>query len=135
MAQGAEYGGVHGADYGGVSKLEAHVADSRDKIPSDQISSYEGGASSASNGMSRRRLFQTLIGSAAAVGVGLAVGQSEPADAQSKTPKKVAKYQDHPKGSDECSKCRFFIAPNSCQLVAGKISPHGWCSFFAAKSA
>jgi hypothetical protein len=111
------------------------MSESRDKISSDQISSFEEVAASASQGMSRRRLFQTLVGSAAALSAGLTLVQSEPADAQSKTPKKVAKYQDHPNKGEECSKCRFFIAPHSCQLVAGKISPHGWCSFFAKKSA
>ncbi len=86
-------------------------------------------------GLSRRRLFQTLIGSAAVVGAGLALVGIQSADAQSKTPKKVAKYQDHPNGGKECSKCRFFLPPQSCQLVAGNISPNGWCSFFAPKPA
>ena len=86
-------------------------------------------------GLSRRRLFLTLIGSAALVGASLPLTGPERADAQSKTPKKVAKYQDHPKSGQQCSKCRFFLAPKSCQLVAGDISPNGWCSFYAAKAA
>jgi len=106
------------------------------KIPPDRTDEPSGReAIPAQAGLSRRRVFRTLIGSAAAVGAGLALVGTQSADAQSKTPKKVAKYQDHPNKGQECSKCRFFVAPNSCQLVSGKISPHGWCSFYAAKSA
>jgi hypothetical protein len=108
------------------------MSDSRDKIPSDKTSRYEDVAAPAASGMSRRRLFQTLVGSAAALGTGLALALPEPADA--KTPKKLARYQDHPKGSQHCSECRFFVKPASCKLVAGKISPNGWCSFFAKKA-
>lgn len=87
------------------------------------------------DGLSRRRLFLTLIGSAALIGASLPLTGAGPAEAQSKTPKKVAKYQDHPNKGQQCSKCRFFQPPKSCQLVAGDISPNGWCSFFAAKPA
>lgn len=86
-------------------------------------------------GLSRRHVFRALLGSAAAVSAALALTGTERANAQSKTPKKVAKYQDHPKKGQQCSKCRFFLAPKSCQLVAGDISPNGWCSFYAAKAA
>ena len=109
------------------------MSESRDKTPADKKSSYEAVATPAANGMSRRRLFQTLVGSAAALGVGFAVALPERADA--KTPKKIAKYQDHPKGSQQCAECNFFVAPNSCKIVAGKISPKGWCQFFAKKAA
>lgn len=109
------------------------MSESRDKTPADKKSSYEAVATPAANGMSRRRLFQTLVGSAAALGVGFAVALPERADA--KTPKKIAKYQDHPKSSRQCSECNFFVAPNSCKIVAGKISPKGWCQFFAKKAA
>ncbi len=42
-------------------------------------------------------------------------------------------YQDHPNGHDRCSNCEHFIpgptktALGSCKVVAGKISPHGYC--------
>jgi hypothetical protein len=88
--------------------------------------------SSNGSGFSRRRAMQTLIGSAAALGA-LAVVQSESANAQTKTPKSVAKYQDHPNKGQQCSTCNFFLPPKSCQLVAGDISPNGWCSFYAKK--
>ena len=109
------------------------MSESRDKTPSDKKSPYEAVAAPATNGMSRRRLFQTLVGSAAMLGAGFSLVLPERADA--KAPKKIAKYQDHPKGSQQCSKCRFFEPPHSCKLVAGKISPKGWCTFFAKKAA
>ena len=27
----------------------------------------------------------------------------------------------------KCKKCRFWIEPNACEVVEGKISPGGWC--------
>jgi hypothetical protein len=84
--------------------------------------------------LSRRALFPTIFLSAAAVGAALSLG-SDMAEAQSKTSKKVAKYQDHPNSGAHCSECRYFLPPHSCVLVEGDISPNGWCSFFAKKSA
>ena len=59
--------------------------------------------------------------------------------AAGKTPKATAQYQDHPKNGQHCSQCRFFIpgkggGAGQCQLVAGSISPNGWCVFFNPKS-
>jgi hypothetical protein len=42
-------------------------------------------------------------------------------------------YQSRPDGDRRCSECSFFVAPASCQLVDGEISPDGWCRFFAVK--
>ena len=83
--------------------------------------------------ISRRTLFPALAGSAAIVTV-LSLGLADFAQAQSKTDKKTAKYQDHPNKGQQCSLCRFFEPPKSCQLVQGDISPNGWCSFFAKKT-
>jgi hypothetical protein len=44
--------------------------------------------------------------------------------------KEAAQYQDTPKGLLSCSVCTFFRAPGSCKVVAGIVSPHGWCRFF-----
>ena len=112
------------------------MSDFRDKIPPDKTrkpSAQDG--LSAPSGLSRRRVFRTLIASTAAIGAAIALVGPDAADAQSKTPKKVAKYQDHPNKGAKCSDCRFFRPPKSCQLVAGDISPNGWCSFFAKKPA
>jgi High potential iron-sulfur protein len=109
---------------------EARMADSSGKIPLGKTNDPP-----PRDGLSRRRVFQTLVGSAAMVGAVIALAGSQPADAQSKTPKNVAKYQDNPNKGAKCSDCRFFQPPKSCQLVAGDISPNGWCSFFAKKPA
>ena len=49
-------------------------------------------------------------------------------------------YQDHPKGNQDCSTCLQFIpgksasAMGQCNVVAGPISPKGWCIAYAKKS-
>ena len=84
--------------------------------------------------LSRRELFPRVLGAGAALAAALSLGESRMAQAQTKTSKKVAKYQDKPNKGQKCSDCRFFLAPHSCQLVEGNISPNGWCSFFAKKT-
>lgn len=55
------------------------------------------------------------------------------ADAGTLASKASVHYQDHPSGSDMCSNCTNFIpgasptAMGTCKLVAGSISPHGYC--------
>ncbi len=74
---------------------------------------------------------------AMAAGVAALAGRTEQARAQApqKLAQKVVQYQDHPNGSAQCSKCVNFIAPNACKIVAGTISPNGWCVAFAPKPA
>jgi len=81
---------------------------------------------------SRREVFRLLT--AAAIG-GSAISFASIAEAQSKTDKKTAKYQDHPNKGQSCSQCNFYRPPKSCQLVDGDISPGGWCSFCAKNGA
>ncbi len=83
--------------------------------------------------LSRRHFFPLAVGSGAAVALAL-FGGADAALAQPKTSKKTAKYQDHPNKGQQCSACQYFHAPHTCQLVAGTISPNGWCSFFAKKA-
>ncbi len=67
----------------------------------------------------------------ALIGAGLA---AEAASAQSaKLAPAVAHYQETPKGKAQCDTCASFLAPSGCKLVTGKISPSGWCMFYAAK--
>jgi len=64
---------------------------------------------------------------------------SSTAIADAKGSKDQFKYQNTPKGSAKCSGCKLFIpgktatAAGTCQVVAGNISPNGWCTAFTPK--
>jgi hypothetical protein len=45
-------------------------------------------------------------------------------------PKAVARYQNAPNGRQRCGRCVHFVPPGRCEIVAGEISPQGWCRFF-----
>ncbi len=57
-----------------------------------------------------------------------------------KAPKSAMQYRDHPNGAKECSTCMQFIpgktptASGTCKVVAGSISPHGYCIAWAPKA-
>lgn len=61
------------------------------------------------------------------------------AEAAGSASKASMQYQDHPKGDQECSNCLQFIpgksasAMGQCNVVAGSISPHGWCIAYSKK--
>ncbi len=82
---------------------------------------------------SRRAVLKAGLTVIAAGVAGLA-GQAQ-AQPPQKLAQKVVQYQDHPKGDAQCSKCVNFIAPNACKIVAGTISPNGWCVASAPKTA
>ena len=56
------------------------------------------------------------------------------------TPQSAVAYRDSPNGSSDCANCSHFIpgpsasADGHCTVVAGTISPHGWCAVWTAKS-
>lgn len=80
---------------------------------------------------------QWLIGSAVALG-GACVARG--ALAQAKAPKQAMQYQDQPKNGQQCDQCQHWIpgananAQGTCQVVAGPISPKGWCVAFVKKA-
>ena len=88
----------------------------------------------------RRRLFRqgAVIASGAALG-GLVLNGRALAQAGTES-KAMAKYQDKPHGSQECDTCMQFVpgkassAAGTCKIVAGSISPKGWCMNFTPKS-
>jgi hypothetical protein len=55
------------------------------------------------------------------------------AAAQTKAPQKLVQYQETPKDGKACATCNLFEPPSSCKVVAGTISPQGWCSLYAPK--
>lgn len=89
---------------------------------------------------SRRRLFRqgAVIAGGAVLG-GLLLRTDASAQAGT-VPKATAKYQDKPHGKQKCQGCMQFIpgssasAKGKCKIVAGSISPDGWCMYFSPKS-
>ena len=65
-----------------------------------------------------------------AAGLGLAALPARAAEPPAKTSQAEAQYQSTPKGMFSCGVCTFFIKPRSCKLVAGDVSPQGWCKLF-----
>lgn len=57
------------------------------------------------------------------------------AEAAARVPQSAVHYQETPNSGRNCAKCKQFVAPNACSLVAGSISPDGWCRLWAAKAA
>jgi hypothetical protein len=59
--------------------------------------------------------------------------------AQAKVKKASVRYQTSPSGEERCGLCVNFIpslsgqGPGTCKIVAGSISPSGWCAEFEAK--
>ncbi|WP_239058863.1 iron oxidase [Acidithiobacillus ferrianus] len=83
--------------------------------------------------ITRRDMLKNMVAGAGAVAVTTMMGVGV-ADAGVMA-KAAVQYQDTPKGKDRCSTCANFIAPHSCKVVAGNISPNGWCIAFVPKSA
>lgn len=80
-------------------------------------------------GLPRRHLLRAALFAVS----GAAIWATDIVSAVAKMPKKAAGYKSTPKGKQSCSSCTHFQPPSSCVLVAGKISPHGWCRFYVKK--
>ncbi len=78
------------------------------------------------SGFSRR----TVLIAAAGAAPLLALTTSE---AQAKLAQTAVKYQATPNEGHQCDGCVQFVAPNSCKLVEGEISPTGWCLLWVKK--
>ena len=79
----------------------------------------------------RRAALRGLVG--AGIGVAALAAGTRPAAAQEKLAQNIVQYQDQPKDGNECDKCVNWVAPNQCTIVAGNISPKGWCVAYAPK--
>lgn len=53
--------------------------------------------------------------------------------AQEKIAQSLVMYQATPNDGKRCDQCQHWQAPNACAIVAGTISPSGWCGVFAPK--
>lgn len=63
--------------------------------------------------------------------------RADTAPASGTASKTALQYQDHPKGTSACANCANFVpgrdpqADGGCTIVAGNISPKGWCLAYA----
>jgi hypothetical protein len=78
-----------------------------------------------SDDISRRRLLRGATAGIAAAAAGLGSTEAEAHDS-----KAVAHYRNRPNGGQYCGICRHFCPPGGCEIVAGRIMPHGWCRFW-----
>ncbi len=78
---------------------------------------------------SRRSMLSGGLGVLAAAFVAPVATAQQP----TKLAQSVVMYQGHPKGDQKCSICAHFLPSNACQIVAGDISPDGWCGVFTPK--
>jgi hypothetical protein len=82
-----------------------------------------------------------IIAAAAAAASLPLLAETSSAKAAGTTPQTAVKYQNHPNGANHCGKCNYFLpgasatGPGQCKVVAGSISPNGWCMLFAPKPA
>lgn len=85
--------------------------------------------------MNRREWLKSTgkIAAAAAVAPLVFSSMAEAGTAGGLQSKSSVSYQNHPSGKDMCSNCAHFVpgaspsADGTCKVVAGKISPHGYC--------
>ena len=84
---------------------------------------------------SRRQLIgraTLILGVAGFLGGTLTARRADAAPA--KLPPNEIGYQASPKGAARCELCVNWQAPNACKVVAGQISPSGWCGLFVRKA-
>ena len=67
-----------------------------------------------------------------AAGTALAANTARAQDAE-KIAQELVQYQDQPKDGAKCNMCAQWQPPAACAIVAGKISPEGWCVAYAPK--
>jgi hypothetical protein len=78
------------------------------------------------SGVSRRAVLFAAAGAAPLLAV--------TSPAQAKIAQTAVHYQTMPKDDHQCDACNFFVAPNSCKLVDGDITPTGWCALWVKKA-
>ncbi|TIL81915.1 MAG: twin-arginine translocation signal domain-containing protein [Mesorhizobium sp.] len=82
-----------------------------------------------SQALSRRKFLKVSMTGAALAGAGglasCMTGQPTARGAGT-----TALYQNSPNKGRRCGGCKHFLEPNACEIVAGEISPDGWCRFY-----
>ena len=86
----------------------------------------ENGMEKSQKNLSRRTVL--IAAACAAPALALTTGA-----AQAKMAQAAVRYQATPKDGHQCDGCAFFIAPDGCKMVDGKIAATGWCALWSAK--
>ena len=82
----------------------------------------------------RDRSRRHFIAGMAAVACASACAPLIAAEGGQKTAKDKVGYQETPNNGQKCSDCALYLPDSQqCQVVAGDISPEGWCKLFAPK--
>jgi len=76
----------------------------------------------------REMLRQGLLVAAGTVAVATAARAQDEKIAQ-----ELVQYQPQPKDGQKCNACAQWVEPNACKIVAGVISPNGYCVAYAPK--
>ena len=84
--------------------------------------------------LSRRLLLQKAATVASTVSVLGIVAEGAAAQVRVKTSQQAAGYQNSPSGGNRCGNCVQFQPSAACKIVAGRISPQGWCRLFFPKT-
>ena len=82
---------------------------------------------------SRRAALKTGLAVTGFAALAVTTARRAAADDTNKVAKEAVQYQEQPKDGQKCSGCVNFQAPNACVIVAGNISPEGWCLSYAPK--
>lgn len=80
------------------------------------------------NGTSRRDMLRTGMMIVAGVAAASAAQAQDEKIAQ-----ELVQYQNMPKDGQKCNMCAQWVDPNACKIVAGTISPQGYCVAFAPR--
>jgi len=94
----------------------------------DQYSSPLGGDRIRARRVTRRRLLRCSL--ALTVVLAGSGGRASQAASLRKVSPAEAQYQDRPRNGLSCAACALFRPPGACVVVAGTVSPNGWCRFF-----
>ncbi len=85
------------------------------------------------NGTSRRDMLRTgmiiAVGATGVAASGIPTARAE----DEKIAQELVQYQNEPKDGQKCNICAQWVEPNACKIVAGKISPNGYCVAYAPK--
>ncbi|WP_345413353.1 high-potential iron-sulfur protein [Haladaptatus pallidirubidus] len=107
-----------------------HRSSHTQDIPQDDGSQSNQKLDSARTTAARRRFLQLL-------GTGGVLSMAGCSNSTGKAAKGQVSYQDHPKGNQQCSNCRFYRtaengdATGTCTRVKGEIAPDAWCNVYS----